>query len=215
MGMKDVAIYGAGGFGRETACLLREINEVSPTWNFIGFFDDGIPAGTQVGQGKVLGGMEALNAWGQDLAVVFAIATPKLLEALYKKISNPLISFPNIVAPTARLMDRATLKIGKGNVINWTCSVSCDVEIGDFNLFNGNVTIGHDTVIGNFNSFMTGTRIAGRCKIGDKNFFGSNSSVFQGIRIGENTTIGSNSFLTHPAKNDATYVGIPAIRMKF
>lgn len=28
--MKDIAIYGAGGFGREVACLLRRINEQAP-----------------------------------------------------------------------------------------------------------------------------------------------------------------------------------------
>lgn len=35
--MRDIAIYGAGGFGRETACLIKEINSVKPTWNLIGF----------------------------------------------------------------------------------------------------------------------------------------------------------------------------------
>ena len=39
--MKDIAIYGAGGFGREVACLLRRINEQAPQWNLRGFFDDG------------------------------------------------------------------------------------------------------------------------------------------------------------------------------
>ena len=35
--VKDIAIFGAGGFGREVACLLRKINAVEPTWNFVGF----------------------------------------------------------------------------------------------------------------------------------------------------------------------------------
>ena len=40
--MKDIAIFGAGGFGREVACLIRIINESAsePKWNLIGFFDD-------------------------------------------------------------------------------------------------------------------------------------------------------------------------------
>ena len=38
--MNNIAIYGAGGFGREVACLIKRINEKSPTWNLIGFFDD-------------------------------------------------------------------------------------------------------------------------------------------------------------------------------
>ena len=133
--MKDIAIYGAGGFGRETACLLREINEVAPTWNFIGFFDDGLPAGTRNHQGATLGGIDALNALDRDLALVFAIAAPKTVEGLFGKISNPRIEFPNIVAPTARILDPATLKLGRGNVISHHSSISCDVELGDFNLF--------------------------------------------------------------------------------
>ena len=38
--MNDIAIYGAGGFGCEVACLIKRINEKEPTWNFIGFFYD-------------------------------------------------------------------------------------------------------------------------------------------------------------------------------
>ena len=43
--MKDIAIYGAGGMGRETACLIERINKASPKtiWNLIGFYDDGLP----------------------------------------------------------------------------------------------------------------------------------------------------------------------------
>ena len=41
--MKDIAIYGAGGFGREVACMIKHINESAdePIWNLVGFFDDG------------------------------------------------------------------------------------------------------------------------------------------------------------------------------
>ena len=39
--MKDIAIYGFGGFGREVACVIQAINEIEPTWNLVGFFDDG------------------------------------------------------------------------------------------------------------------------------------------------------------------------------
>ena len=38
--MKDIAIYGAGGFGREVACILEKINEVEPKWHLVGFYDD-------------------------------------------------------------------------------------------------------------------------------------------------------------------------------
>lgn len=39
--MKKIAIYGAGGFGREVAFLIDDINKVNPQYEFIGYFDDG------------------------------------------------------------------------------------------------------------------------------------------------------------------------------
>lgn len=35
--MKKIAVYGAGGFGREVACMLRHINNITPTWDLVGF----------------------------------------------------------------------------------------------------------------------------------------------------------------------------------
>ena len=39
--MNDIAIYGAGGYGREIACLINnKINSEVKEWNLVGFFDD-------------------------------------------------------------------------------------------------------------------------------------------------------------------------------
>ena len=43
--LKQIAIFGAGGFGMEVAMLVEHINEAKPTWDLIGFFDDGEPKG--------------------------------------------------------------------------------------------------------------------------------------------------------------------------
>ena len=34
--MKDIVIVGAGGFGREVAWLVEEMNAVSPEWRLLG-----------------------------------------------------------------------------------------------------------------------------------------------------------------------------------
>ena len=33
--MKKIAIYGAGGFGREVACFIRIINDKKPEWDLL------------------------------------------------------------------------------------------------------------------------------------------------------------------------------------
>ena len=90
--VKDIAIFGAGGFGREVACLLRKINAVEPTWNFIGFYDDGLEKGSRVDYGEILGGIADLNVVDRPLSVVVALGNPKTLQIVVGKITNDNIS---------------------------------------------------------------------------------------------------------------------------
>lgn len=208
--MKDIAIYGFGGFGREVACLLKQINTINPTWNLIGFFDDGVARGEENRYGKVLGNIYTLNEWKQPLSIVLAIATPVHLKNIAGKISNPLIDFPNLIAPNVNIFDANAFKIGKGNLVFLGCRLSCDVEIGDFNLFNGAVSLGHDVKLGNLNVLGPSVRISGDCTVGNENFFGVNSAVLQGLKIGNNTRIGAGSMVLRNTKDGFLYTGNPA-----
>ena len=213
--MKNIAIFGAGGFGREVACLLRVINEKEPTWNFIGFFDDGKEKGSQNDYGIVLGGIKELNCVNDSLAIVIAIGNPLTLEIIYNKIENNNISYPNIVADSVRYADKKSLFLGKGNIISHHCGLSCNVNVGNFNVFNADVKLGHDVIMGNFNSLMPGVRISGEVKIGDCNFFGVNSIVLQQNKIGNQVTLGAGSVLMRKPKDGTTYIGNPALKFKY
>lgn len=208
--MKDIVIYGGGGFGREIACLLNRINTVEPTWNFLGFIDDVKTVGDKNEYGKVLGGLDVLNNWGKALSVVISIGNPQTVKNITEKINNPLIEFPNIFAPDVVIMDKESLLLGKGNIFCTGCLISCNAKIGNFNAFNDFVSIGHDTIIGNCNAFMTATRISGLVTIGDYNYFGVNSCMVQGIKIGNNTTVAAGSAIMRRTKDGYTYIGVPA-----
>lgn len=214
--MKDIAIYGAGGYGREIACLIKRINnEVEPTWNIRGFFDDGVNVGEHNEYGKVLGCIDTLNAWRKPLSVVFAIGSPKVVELLYKRVHNPNIEFPNIIAPDTLFLDKENISIGIGNVICSRCLLSCNVSIGDFNTLNCSINIGHDTKIGNFNSIMPAVKISGGVSIGDRNFLGVNSVILQYKSVGDDTIIGASSVVLRNIKNSGTYVGNPAKKIQY
>ena len=213
--MKDIALFGAGGFGREVACLINMINEVTPTWNLIGFFDDGKPIGEDVAYGKVLGGMEELNKWETELAVAIPVATPQTLNTIINKITNPLISFPNLIAPDVVFFDKKNTTMGKGNIIASRCLFSTNVALGDFNLFNCGVLVGHDTILGNSNVIMSSVNISGGIVIGDCNFLGVQSVLLQYIKVGNNTRIGANSVVIRNTKDGYLYMGNPAIKMNY
>jgi len=213
--MKDIAIYGAGGYGREVACLINAINEVKKEWNLIGFFDDGISIGKKNEYGTILGGITELNNFSQPLSIVIAIANPTVLKTIVKKIKNSHIKFPNIIAPDILFFDESTVSMGYGNIIGFQSVISCNVEIGNFNRFNTSIFIGHDVNIGNFNMFNPATRISGEVCIGDCNFFGVSSIILQQKQVGNYTTIGANSVIMKKTKDNATYVGNPAIELKY
>lgn len=213
--MKKIAIYGAGGFGREIACLLNKINETEPTWDLVGFFDDGISIGREVSHfGKVLGGINELNAWPEELAIAFAIGDSKIIKNLVSKITNANIQYPNIIAPTVYFADPETFIIGKGNIIQKHCSFSCDVTIGDFNVMDGADVFGHDDVVGSFNTFMPAMRISGEVTIGDSNFFGVGSIILQQIKVGNNIRLGAGSVLIRKPKDGYLYMGNPAKKVE-
>lgn len=214
--MKDIAIYGAGGFGKEVASMiLNKINVIEPAWNIVGFFDDGVEAGTEISHlGKCLGGIDVVNNWQTPLSIVFAIGNSAILKKLVTNINNPNIDYPNIIHPNCDFADLESMKMGKGNVVMKNVTFSCDVTIGDFNQFNSLSALAHDVKVGSFNIFMPLTRVSGETLIGNCNFFGINSIILQQIKIGNETRIGANSVLMTKTKDGSLYMGNPAMRVK-
>lgn len=215
--MKDIAIYGAGGFGKEVACLIKRINEKEPTWNLIGFFDDDPTLkGKMVSHyAPCLGGIEVLNAYPNPLCITVPIGNPAKVRSIVEKVTNQKVEFPNLIHPSFIIADSESFTIGRGNIIQGDCSASCDVCFGDFNVLNGSVAFGHDAKVGSYNTFMPGTRISGEVHIGDENFFGVGSIVLQQLKIGNCFRLGAGSVLMTKPKDDALYIGNPATRFKF
>ncbi len=211
-----IAIYGAGGFGKEVACLIERINNNGGNWELIGFYDDTKPAGSSVSRyGLVLGGMETLQQVNQQLAVAIAINDNKVVRRLRESINNPHIIFPNLIDPSLFLVDKQTVIMGEGNIIQNDCMISCDVTMGDFNLINDHVVVGHDNHIGSFNGLMPAAHLSGGITIGDNNLLGVASVVLQGMEIGNGVTLGANSVLMTQPKDNSTYLGVPAKRFDF
>jgi len=212
--MNDIAIYGAGGFGHEVACIINAINKIRPTWNLIGFFDDGCAVGTSNYYGKIIGKMDTLNHFPERIAIVIAIASSKILEDLTSKITNHNLYFPNIIAPNNLFFDYESVVWGIGNVLGFGVRISCGVKIGNFNILNGCVSLGHDVDIGNHNVMQPETRISGGVFIGNNNFFGARSLVLQRLKIGNHTRIGVGSVIIRNTKDGTTYFGNPAKKIE-
>lgn len=208
--MNNVVVYGAGGFGREIACLIKRLNAIKPEWNLLGFIDDGIPAGTRNEYGMVLGGLGYINSYPDAISVALAIGNPDVLKKLAISITNPRVSFPNLLDPDVFFLDRDNVRFGKGNVICAKTVISCNASFGDFNVVNIGAGIGHDASLGSFNVVMPNVNISGGVTIGNGNLFGVKSTVMQYLKISDGITLGANSLLIKSVKEKALYMGAPA-----
>lgn len=211
-----IAIYGAGGFGKEVACLIERINRNGGDWELIGFYDDSKLLGSSVSRhGQVLGGMDALMKVDEPLAIAIAINDNKVVRRIREEITNANISFPNLIDPSLFLVDEQTFSMGEGNIIQNDCMISCDVVMGNFNLINDHVVVGHDNHIGDFNGLMPAAHLSGGITIGDNNLLGVACVVLQGMTIGNGVTLGANSVLMTQPRDNSTYLGVPAKRFDF
>lgn len=212
--MKNIAIIGAGGLGREVYCIIQSINQIEPTWNVIGFYDDVKPIGTKNEYSVIIGGVNSINDYKDDLAVVIAIANGQILERIISQITNPNIYFPNIIASDVVFYDKSTVAMGVGNIIGIGSIISCNFNIGNFNIFSCGVTVGHDLKMGSYNAITNRCSISGNVEIGDRTFWGSTSMVLPLKQVISDTIIGAGAIVVNDIVNCGTYVGNPARKIK-
>jgi sugar O-acyltransferase (sialic acid O-acetyltransferase NeuD family) len=208
--LKPLAIFGAGGLGREVAALLKAL----PEWNMVGYFDDGVKCGVTIGSHEVLGGKDDLLRWPDPLAVVLAIGDPRVKKQLFEYLKPAKqLSFPALIHPKALIMDSGCV-IGGGTIITAGCVITTNVQIGSHVLVNLNATIGHDSVIGNFSSIMPGVNLAGAVEVGETVLIGSGANVLSEVKIGNGSVIGAGAVVNHSVGDNVTAVGVPARAIK-
>ena len=213
--MKDIAIFGVGGFGREVLTLIQDINKVEPTWNVVGSFDDGYDIGYETHGLKNLGGVKELNEWKTPLAVTIAIGTPRIKRAILNNINNPLIEYPTLIHPSVISGDKDYVKIGKGCIICAYSVITCDVEIDDFVILNLACTLGHDTIVRKHCAFMPTCNISGECVIEEGVYCGTGVKIINQTSIGAETIVGAGAVVVKPLPAKCTAVGAPAKPIKF
>lgn len=212
--MHPIAIYGAGGQGREVLQLLRQINAKKEAWECIGWFDDGVAKDTRIAGLPVLGGMTALKNWPEPLALVIAIGWPPTKRKVVEQIQNERISFPTLIHPSVQ-WEPESVQIGEGSIITQGCRLTVDITVGRHVLLNLGCILTHDCRIGDYCGLMPSVNVSGEVVIEDGAYIGTGVQIIQQRRIGAGSIIGAGAVVTEDIPSNCTAVGMPARPVKF
>lgn len=204
--MKDIVIVGAGGFAREVAWLIEEINKYTSKWNLLGFIDDNEELkGKKLNGYEVLGNIDYLNSSNIIADVVIAIGNGKIRENIVKKIKNR--QYATLIHPSISISD--TNVIGEGCIICASSILTVNIVIKNHVIINLDCTIGHDVYLNDFVTLMPSVNVSGNVKIDKYTTIGTGTNIIQGLSIGENVMIGAGTVMIKNIDSNCTIVGNP------
>ncbi|MBI1767924.1 MAG: acetyltransferase [Bacteroidetes bacterium] len=206
--MKNIIIYGAGGFGRETSLLLNQINLHTPHWNVLGYCDDGKTPREKVDRFAVLGGMNYLNEFKEELNVVIAIADPGTREKIKNQLINQRLRFPALIHPSVFVSENCS--VAEGSIICAGVFMTVNIHIGSFAIVNLKCTLGHDSVLDSFSSLMPSVNISGNVRIGRGVYVGAGAILLQGISVGDYSLVGAGAVVNKSFESEKRIIGVPA-----
>jgi sugar O-acyltransferase (sialic acid O-acetyltransferase NeuD family) len=215
--MNKIAIFGAGGFGREVKSLIEDINKSlaqKDKYIIVGFYDDNVEKATLIHNLTVLGGIKELNEIDSPLSLALAVGDPKTKKIILDKINNNNILYPNLIHPSV-IKSNNNVELGKGNIIAANNLLTCDILIKDFVILNLSCTVGHDTIIGSYCSFMPSVNVSGEVVVEEQVYVGTGATIINQVIIKKNTLVGAGALVSKSLPENCTAVGVPAKPIKF
>ena len=213
MKRKQIAVYGASGFGRELVWLVHDCN----TYYVVCFIDDDITKHGSILNGIPVLGLEQARKKFPNAKVVGGVGVPKTRETLIEKAARVGFDFETIIHP--RVEHSQWVKIGTGSVICAGNILTTNIVLGEHVQINLDCTIGHDVIMDDYTTLAPGVHVSGWVHLGRRVYVGTGAVIINGtdqspVVIGDDAIIGAGSVVTRGIPPGLTVAGVPAKPLK-
>jgi sugar O-acyltransferase (sialic acid O-acetyltransferase NeuD family) len=203
---KPIGIYGAGGHGRSTLSLIKEVG----SYKMIGYFDDyrskGISSDVEY---EILG--KYFDAFTYDfrpecMALGIGYSLSQRRELFELTLDNGMF-VPVLMHPSA-IVD-AKAQIGLGVQIHAGAILRAGSLIGKNTIINTGAILDHDNTVGEHSSISPCATLCGTVKIGDYSFIGAGAVILPDISVGNRSVVGAGAVVTKDVPDMMMCVGNP------
>ena len=203
-----IGVYGASGFGREVAPLVR----LTHAGDGIGFIDDH-PEAASINGLPVWTLERFMDEPASRRSVVLAIGDGTIRARLHERCSTLGIEPLSVEHPSVVKLDDVVVE--DGAVLCSFVTITSNVKIG--RCFHANIYsyVAHDCRIGDFVTFAPAVHCNGNVHIRDHAYIGTGAVIRQGtperpLVIGEGAVVGMGAVVTKDVPAGVTVVGNPA-----
>jgi len=208
-------IIGAGGLGRETLVAAHATNDVTPTWEVLGFLDDDPSI-----QGRVLDGAPVVGPTSSisgypDAAAVVTIGNPGDFTSRRRIVSELDLGpdrWATVIHPAA-VVARGT-RIGHGTIMLAGAVTTSPVGIGSHVVVMPAVVLTHDDVVADYCTLASGARLAGGVSVGEGAYVGAGALIRERCTIGAWSLVGMGAAVTTDIPSGEVWAGVPARRLR-
>lgn len=200
-----LAIFGAGGQGKEVLELAQNINEKENRWDEMVFIDDVQDEGTCMGIKRVhYTTFEKMNAICE---FIIALGEPVAKRKIYDFLKDRKCSFAILISPDAQVSSFAM--VGEGVIIKRGAIVSPQAEIGKNTTLQSYVAVGHDAIVGEHCQISTHSVIGGHTVLGNEVFVGLHCPIRDRVTIGSRAVISAGAVVLKSVPENVTVMGNP------
>lgn len=215
--VKEIVIYGAGGFARELAWLVQSLNKKDEKYEVSCFVEDDPER-----QGQVLNGIPTMSletAYSQfpHAKLISGIGSPTARQTVIQKAEDVGYQFISFIHPTVEISQ--WVEVGVGSIICAGSILTTNIELGPHVQINLDCTVGHDVVMDDYATLAPGVHVSGHVRIGKRAYIGTGATIINGTKekplvLGDDVVVGAGACVTKSVSSNLVVVGVPAVPLK-